>query len=113
MPERPRKRSRDSPDGPSEEFFSDRFHSERVDFARSQSNAQIFIAASNSSDKTVGIFLCKVSEAAKCLDNRHSKLAAADVQAASKAQAETAAADGGGLSFVEAHPQRRRYGQEG
>lgn len=52
MSERPRKRSRGPLDGPSEEAIADCLRNERVDFVRSQSNNQLCIGASSSSDKT-------------------------------------------------------------
>lgn len=45
MPERPRKGSRDSRKGPSEEVLADRLHNKRADFARSHGKAQLCIAA--------------------------------------------------------------------
>lgn len=92
MPERPSKRSRQARDGPSAEVLADRLHNERVDFACSQGDAQICIVASNFSDKAFGKLLRKVSEASKGLVNRNSKIAAADIRAVSKEQAEIGAA---------------------
>lgn len=69
MPERPKKRSRVSPDGSSKDVLADRLHNKRVDFTRSQGNAQLFIAASNASDKTFGNLLRNSSETAKYLLN--------------------------------------------
>lgn len=48
IPERPKKRIRDSTDGPSEKCFADCLHNER-----SQGNSQLCISASTSSDKIV------------------------------------------------------------
>lgn len=60
LPERPRKCSRDTPDGPSEELLAYCLHNERVDFARSQVNGQLGISESNSSNKVFGNLLPKV-----------------------------------------------------
>lgn len=64
MPESSRKRPRVSLDEPYQGVFANLLQNERVDFARSQGDAQLCIAASNSSDKTFGNLLCKLSEAA-------------------------------------------------
>lgn len=90
IPERSQKRSRDSPKEPPEKVLTYSLQSKRVDFARFQGNAQLCIVASNSSDKTYGNLLRKVSEAAKCLINRHDKLAKANVRTVRKAFAVTA-----------------------
>ena len=82
LPDRPRKRSRDDPEGPSADLRADRLHNERADFARSQGNAQSVIAEPKTSDKTFANLLRKVREAAKCLVNRHANLAASDSRAA-------------------------------
>lgn len=77
MPDRFRKRSRDSSDEPksNEAALADCLQKERVDFIRSQSIAKLSIAASESSEMTYGNLLRKVSKVAKCLINRHVKLA--------------------------------------
>ena len=46
LPERQSKRSRDAPDGPSTNALADRLHNERLDFSRSQANAQLSIGSS-------------------------------------------------------------------
>ena len=92
LPDRPRKRSRDASEGPSAELRADRLHNERADFARSQANAQSVIAEASTSDKSFSNLLRKVSEAAKCLENRYAKLAATDQRANDKARADANAA---------------------
>lgn len=68
----------------------DRLHKERFDFTRSQSNAQLCICASFSSDRAFTNLLRKVEEAAKCLVKRNSKIAAAVARTVSNAKAEAA-----------------------
>ena len=84
LPDRPRKRSRDAPDGPSADLRADRLHNERADFARSQGNAQSVIAEAKTSDKTFSNLLRKVSETTKCLVNCHAKLSAIDTRSTKK-----------------------------
>lgn len=72
--------------------MADRLHHERLDFTCSQSNAQLCISASYSSDKAYSNLLHKIRVADKCFINRHAKLAAACVWAASRTLAESAVA---------------------
>lgn len=103
MPDRPRKDSRNAPDGPSEEALADGLHNERLNFAKSQSNAKLCIAASAPSDKAFAKLLRKVSEAAKCLGNRHAKIEEADVRAASSEQSQFAATEANASTTTPAH----------
>lgn len=93
IPDRPRKHSPDAPHGPSEEVLADLLHNERVDFSRLQSNAQLCIDASTSSNKAFANPFRKVNEAENCLINRHAKIATEEVRGASLMQSQTASED--------------------
>lgn len=91
LPDRPGKRSHLTPYGPSEKFLANCFHNERVEFSHSQGNVQLSISEDVSSDMGFSNFLRKVSEAAKCLVNHHSKFMAKDLRTANKGRAVAAA----------------------
>lgn len=74
--------SRDAPDGPTEELLADRLYNERVDFARSQGNAQLRIGVPNTSDKAFANLLRKINETSKCSASRQAKKAATYIRAA-------------------------------
>lgn len=97
LPDRPRNRFRaasSAPEGPSKQLLAERLHNERLDFSRSQGNPQLGISQANSSDKAYAKLLRKVSEASKCLVNRHAKLEEMEmkIRAANKDAADAAAA---------------------
>lgn len=89
MPELPRKRSRNEPEGPPRQLLYNRLFDERTALATTQANAQL--GNPNMGDKPFEQLLNKFSASDKCLVKRHAKISALDLNAAKKEAADTSA----------------------